>query len=237
MSGTEEQDDKMDRSTDNVDQRAAGAEDVELDEAIKSFKQSVDAWSDAAYGRPRTVEQTVRRRSWRLAVGWALGCVLVAGSVSGGLFERQHQIELKQRANRERAAELGAKSLCFQLPQGFDDEATAMAVVEGAILASYRFDRYKEPPASDAERSRALEELIISAPSDLTAALARAQVVAEAANAARTLQDTPSNDMPRGSLRRSSTRSPSKSRAGTRSPPAAWARSRRSPGAATRSRR
>jgi hypothetical protein len=105
MSGTEEQDDKMDRSTDNVDQRAAGAEDVELDEAIKSFKQSVDAWSDAAYGRPRTVEQTVRRRSWRLAVGWALGCVLVAGSVSGGLFERQHQIELKQRANRERAAE------------------------------------------------------------------------------------------------------------------------------------
>ena len=94
-----------------------------------------------------------------------------------------------------RAAELGAKSLCFELPQGFDDEATAMAVVEGAILASYRFDRYKEPPASDAERSGALEELIISAPSDLTAALARAQVVAEAANAARTLQDTPSNDM------------------------------------------
>lgn len=105
MSGTEEQDDKMDRSTDNVDQRAAGAEDVELDEAIKSFKQSVDAWSDAAYGRPRTVEQTVRRRSWRLAVGWALGCVLVAGSLSGGVFERQHQIDLKQRAARQRAAE------------------------------------------------------------------------------------------------------------------------------------
>jgi leucyl aminopeptidase len=93
------------------------------------------------------------------------------------------------------AAELGAKAVCFQLPQGFDDEATATAVVEGAILASYRFDRYKEPPTSDAERRGALEELIVSAPSDLTAGLARAQVIAEAANAARTLQDTPSNDM------------------------------------------
>jgi leucyl aminopeptidase len=99
----------------------------------------------------------------------------------------------------KRATELGAKSLCVQLPPGFDDEATATAVVEGAILASYRFDRYKQPPTGE-ERSGALEELIISAPSDLAAAVARAQVVADAANAARSLQDTPSNDMTPTSL-------------------------------------
>jgi len=102
MSGVEQQDNNMDKITNRFED---GAEDAELGQALESFKQCVDAWSDAAYSRPRTVEQTVRRRSWRLAVGWALGCVLVAGSLSGGVFERQHQIDLKQRAARQRAAE------------------------------------------------------------------------------------------------------------------------------------
>jgi hypothetical protein len=102
MSGVEQQDNNMDKITNRFED---GDEDAELGQALESFKQCVDAWSDAAYSRPRTVEQTVRRRSWRLAVGWALGCVLVAGSLSGGVFERQHQIDLKQRAARQRAAE------------------------------------------------------------------------------------------------------------------------------------
>lgn len=97
--------DNMDNKTEKIEARAVDATDVELEQALKSFKQSVDAWSDAAYSRPRELQQTVRRRSWRLAVGWALGCVLVAGSVSGGLFERQHQIALRHQADRQRAAE------------------------------------------------------------------------------------------------------------------------------------
>jgi hypothetical protein len=58
--------------------------------------------------------KTVRQRSWRLAAGWALGCVLVAGSVSGGVYERHHRQELariataqqteQQRAAREQRA-------------------------------------------------------------------------------------------------------------------------------------
>jgi leucyl aminopeptidase len=94
-----------------------------------------------------------------------------------------------------RAAELGAKSICFELPHGVDDEAIGAALVEGVVLASYRFDRYKEQPKDDSEQRDTVEEVIVSAPSELAAALARAQLVAEAANAARTLQDTPSNDM------------------------------------------
>jgi leucyl aminopeptidase len=94
----------------------------------------------------------------------------------------------------KRAAELGAKSLCWELPAGSDDRVAA-ALVEGTILASYRFERYKEQPKDPAEQPATLEELIVSAPADLGQALASAQVVAEAANAARTLQDTPSNDM------------------------------------------
>jgi hypothetical protein len=84
---------------------AVEARDAELDEALKNFKASIHAWSDAAYSRPRTLPQEVRRRSWRLAAGWAMGCLLVAGSVSGGLFERQHRLELARVAAAQRAAE------------------------------------------------------------------------------------------------------------------------------------
>jgi hypothetical protein len=70
-------------------------QDQKLDEALRHFKQSVDAWSDAAYSRERALQaHAVRRRSWRLALGWALGCALVAGSLSGAVFERHHRQEL-----------------------------------------------------------------------------------------------------------------------------------------------
>ena len=85
---------------------AQGTEkDVELEQALKSFKSSVHAWSDAMYSRPRKATREVRVRSWRLAVGWALGCVLVAGSVSGGLLERHHRQEVARIAGEQRAVE------------------------------------------------------------------------------------------------------------------------------------
>ena len=74
--------------------------DFELEQALKNFKSSMHAWSEAAYSRPRSVAPTLRQRSWRLAAGWALGCVLVAGSVSGGLVERHHRAEAVEQGLR-----------------------------------------------------------------------------------------------------------------------------------------
>lgn len=76
-----------------------------LEEALRNFKLSVDAWSEAAYSRERAV-QTVRHRSWRLAVSWALGCALVAGSMSGVLYERHHQQVLADAAHRDEQRKL-----------------------------------------------------------------------------------------------------------------------------------
>jgi hypothetical protein len=76
-----------------------------LEQALKDFRLSVCAWSEAAYSRPRTVAQVVRRRSWRLAAGWALGCVLVAGGVSGGVFERHQRQEIARAAAQQRLAQ------------------------------------------------------------------------------------------------------------------------------------
>lgn len=71
-----------------------GAEaDTSLDQALKDFHLSVHTWSQAAYSRPRTTDVSIRRRSWRLAVGWALGCALVAGGIGGGIIEHQRQQE------------------------------------------------------------------------------------------------------------------------------------------------
>jgi hypothetical protein len=76
----------------------------ELGEALKNFRASILAWSEAEYSRPRTAVKTVRQRSWRLAAGWALGCVLVAGGAGGAVYERHHRQELARMA-AARAAE------------------------------------------------------------------------------------------------------------------------------------
>jgi len=76
--------------------------DLELEQALKNFRLSVHAWSEAEYSRARAAAKVVRHRSWRLAAGWALGCVLVAGGFSGGFYER-HQQELAKIAAAKQA--------------------------------------------------------------------------------------------------------------------------------------
>jgi leucyl aminopeptidase len=93
----------------------------------------------------------------------------------------------------KRAAELGTSVLCWRLPDGLGGDV-AGALVEGTVLAGYRFELYKAEP-KESDRVAVIEELIVSSTEDATAEVARGQVAAEAANAARTLQDTPANDM------------------------------------------
>ena len=80
---------------------AAGEEMTpELDLALREFRLSVHAWSEATYSRPRTAVSAGRRKQvWRLAAGWALGCVLVAGGASAGVWQHQ-QREMKSAAAR-----------------------------------------------------------------------------------------------------------------------------------------
>jgi hypothetical protein len=92
----------------NPDERKLAAadllngQDAELEQALKNFRLTVHAWSDAAHSRPRSQVQVVRHRAWRLAAGWALGCALLVGGVSGGLYERRHAAEVaKIQAQKE----------------------------------------------------------------------------------------------------------------------------------------
>ena len=80
------------------------AMDPAMRQALGDFKASVHAWSDAMASRPRTVQQTVARRAWRLAAGWTMASVLLAGAVAGGLYER-HDRQQQARIAAERTAE------------------------------------------------------------------------------------------------------------------------------------
>lgn len=79
-------------------------EDPVVAQALRNFKASADAWSEAAMSHPR-IPVSVVRHSWRLAAGWAMGCVLAVGSVSGALYERQQRKEQARIAAAQAAAE------------------------------------------------------------------------------------------------------------------------------------
>jgi len=92
-----------------------------------------------------------------------------------------------------------ATGIAWALPDatGAAAEATALAtgIVDGAILASFRFDRFKSRDPDDPPPPR-VERLAISAPGEadsIAEAVARARVAAEATNRARELQALPAN--------------------------------------------
>ncbi len=90
-----------------------------------------------------------------------------------------------------RARELGARRLCWEVPHKVGPEI-ATAIVEGTLLCAYRFDRYKSSPPDE---STGPQTLVVSAHGDLTDVVDEAEIVARAVNAARTLQNTPANEM------------------------------------------
>jgi hypothetical protein len=78
------------------------AMDPTLKQALGDFKASVRTWSEVAYSQPRTAKAVVHR-TWRLAAGWGLASLLLAGTVSGGIYEHHRQVEAQRAAAQEAA--------------------------------------------------------------------------------------------------------------------------------------
>jgi leucyl aminopeptidase len=87
-----------------------------------------------------------------------------------------------------RARELGARTLCWELPHKVGD-AVPGALVEGTLLAAYRYDAFKSDPGED----RAPAALVVSAHHDVSASVEVGRVGGEAANRARDLGNAPPN--------------------------------------------
>jgi leucyl aminopeptidase len=88
-----------------------------------------------------------------------------------------------------RARDLGARTLCWEVPHHVSD-AHAGALVEGTLMAAYTYRAYKGKD-EDAE----LESLVLSAHHDVAAAADRAATVTEFVNVARDLQNAPANEL------------------------------------------
>jgi len=99
----------------------------ELREALGNFKASVDAWSETMLSRPRQVKAPTRA-SWNSLTKWALGSLVFAGTVSGGIYENHRQ----QEAVKIEAARIEdhQRELAAQHPK---DEEDLMAKVDSDV--------------------------------------------------------------------------------------------------------
>ncbi|MGO8757606.1 MAG: hypothetical protein ACLQG3_05730 [Terracidiphilus sp.] len=132
----------------NLRDRLAGeVEDPVVTEALANFKASVDAWSEAAYSRPRVGARTVRH-TWRLAASWALAVVIAAGTLTGWMAERHHRQELARIA-AEQAAQKAAQQHAPQQPAAKEQSSKITAAADDEnLLASVDSDISREVPAA-----------------------------------------------------------------------------------------
>jgi leucyl aminopeptidase len=93
-----------------------------------------------------------------------------------------------------RARDASAKRIAWAVPDGGDVAATARAVTEGALLAAYRFDRYKSKSGDD-DTAAAPQQLEVVAEQDLSDLVGETDIVVEHANMARDLQNLPANEL------------------------------------------
>jgi len=84
------------------DPAAADMNDSAMQMALRSFRSSVHAWSDAAYHRPRTQALSQPGIAWRRVAGWALSLAISGGLVGTAVYERHLTNEAaRQQQQRE----------------------------------------------------------------------------------------------------------------------------------------
>jgi leucyl aminopeptidase len=93
-----------------------------------------------------------------------------------------------------RARELGARSLCWELPHHVTD-AHAAAFVEGSVMGAYEFTMFKSGDDDEDDDGPQLAELVVSAHHDVAAPVETGRIVGESVNLARDLQNRPANDL------------------------------------------
>jgi leucyl aminopeptidase len=113
--------------------------------------------------------------------------VLVAGLGKRDEFDAE-RARVAAAAAAERAKELGAVSLSWAAPAG---DGVPGALVEGSLLRLYSFDRFKSDRGENSDDG--IESLEIAGEAVDPGEVERARIATVAANAARELQNLPSN--------------------------------------------
>lgn len=129
----------------NSREKLAGEiDDPMVERALENFKASADAWSEAAYSRPRTAVKEVRH-IWSLAASWALACVLAAGCLAGVLYERHQRQELARTATIKAAQQRVAQDHAAAIKSA---PAVNASQADEALLATVDSDVSRQIPAA-----------------------------------------------------------------------------------------
>jgi CO/xanthine dehydrogenase FAD-binding subunit len=130
-------------------------EDRVVAQALRNFKASVQAWSDAAQSdaamrRPQPAVK-VARYGWRVAAGWALGCAVAAVSLTGVLHQREQRQEQARIAAAQAAAQKAAE---LKLA----DEELSQSQSDEDLLANVDSDISRAVPAAMEPLAQMMDE-------------------------------------------------------------------------------
>jgi leucyl aminopeptidase len=172
-----------------VSARRGAPEDTEADTRVVGLFE--DETPDDPALRPLVESGEAKGKLRKVAVAHEEGRrVIAAGLGKRDEFDAE-RARVAAAAAAGRARELGAKSLSWSAPAG---DRVGGALVEGTMLKLYRFDRFKSSSEDDDEARDGVSSLeVASAETDLSDEVSRARVRADAQNAARDLQNLPSN--------------------------------------------
>jgi hypothetical protein len=126
------------------------ATEAELQQALQDFRQTVHAWSEAEYARPRSVQSVAARHTWKWALTWAMGCVLAIGGLGAGLYEHHQQQAAKgnetpqQQQMTAAAAQSAAPEVNAPVKEVPAQEATEM---DASLLAAVDSDVSRQVPS------------------------------------------------------------------------------------------
>lgn len=135
------------------------AAEAGMEEALKNFRSSVHAWSEAEFARPRTAPFAAHRRSWRMAVVWALGCVVAVAGVSAGVYQQHY---------RQNLAQMAAARLARQQQMATQEAAANAAAQAAAAQADATRTAATEADAAPQQQPQSDEKLMASVDKDVS---------------------------------------------------------------------
>jgi hypothetical protein len=127
----------------NLDKRNQEPEDAQVEEALRHFRNSVRAWSEQEFARPRTVRRSAWSQVWRMignpASNWAMAVALLASSVGIPVaVHHERQVAEQHRIDEQnRQKELAAK---------LERERAAQAIDDADLLSDVDSDIAQETP-------------------------------------------------------------------------------------------
>ena len=154
---------------------------------------------DALGGRlGRLVESgEAKARFRKTAVLHPEGAIGAARVVTVGLGKRAElgaeRARIAAAVALRRAREASARVVAWGVPEKTDQATIGSAIVEGTLMAAYKFDRYKT--GDQENRDEGPDELEVASEEDIGQVVKDTAIVVECQNSMRDLQNLPANDL------------------------------------------